>query len=146
MDVLVAGSIGPISSPLHGPGHVSPEAAASAVTEQLESLLEGGIDLVQLETSSDLAHLLAAVEAARRLSDLPIVASMTFGEDLARPTAPTRRSAAQALHEAGADVIGVNCGSGPIAGIDVLEPMAPCGRRHAAADHAQRRPLGPRRR
>jgi len=124
-DVLVAGSIGPISSPLHGPGHVSPETAAEAVTEQLESLLEGGIDIVQLETSSDLAHLLASVEAARRLSDLPIVASMTFGEDLTMADGSDPVAAAHALRAAGVDVIGVNCGSGPIAGIDVLEQMAP---------------------
>ncbi len=124
-DVLVAGSIGPISSPLHGPGHLSPQTAAEAVTEQLESLLEGGIDLVQLETSSDLAHLLAAVEAARRLSDLPIVASMTFGEDLKVADGTDAVAATQALHAAGVDVIGVNCGSGPIAGIDVLEQMPP---------------------
>jgi homocysteine S-methyltransferase len=95
------------------------------VTEQLESLLEGGIDLVQLETSSDLAHLLASVEAARRLSDLPIVASLTFGEDLSVADGTDPASAATALCVAGVDVIGVNCGSGPIAGIDVLEQMAP---------------------
>jgi len=124
-DVLVAGSVGPISSPLHGPGHLTAEAAAEAVTEQLESLLEGGIDLVQLETSGDLAHLLAAVEAARRLSDLPIVASMTFGEDLRAADGTGAATTAEALHEAGVDVIGVNCGSGPIAGIDVLQQMAP---------------------
>jgi methionine synthase I (cobalamin-dependent)/5,10-methylenetetrahydrofolate reductase len=125
VDVLVAGSIGPISSPLHGPAHVSPEAAAVAVAEQLEGLLEGGIDLVQLETSSDLAHLLAAVHAARQASDLPIVASLTFGEDLSVADGSDPAEAAQALREAGVDALGVNCGSGPIAGIDVLERMAP---------------------
>ena len=40
VEVLVAGSIGPISSPLHGPGHVSAQVAADAVSEQLEGLLE----------------------------------------------------------------------------------------------------------
>jgi homocysteine S-methyltransferase len=125
VDVLVAGSIGPVSSPLHGPGHVAPEAAAASVTEQLESLLEGGIDLVQLETSSDLEHLLASVEAARRLSDLPLLASMTFGEDLTAADGTDPASAARALVGAGVDAIGVNCGSGPIAGIDVAEAMAP---------------------
>ena len=124
VDVLVAGSIGPVSSPLHGPGHVSPEAAAASVTEQLESLLEGGIDIVQIETSSDLEHLLASVEAARRLSDLPVVASMTFGEDLAVADGTDPAAAARALRAAGVDAIGVNCGSGPIAGIDVAEAMA----------------------
>ncbi len=124
VDVLVAGSIGPVSSPLHGPGHVSAETAAASVTEQLESLLEGGIDVVQLETSGDLEHLLASLEAARRLSDLPVVASLTFGEDLRLADGTDPAGAARALHEAGVDVIGVNCGSGPIAGIDALEAMA----------------------
>ena len=123
-EVLVAGSIGPISSPLHGPGHVSTRAAAEAVGEQLEGLLEGGIDLVQLETSSDLAHLLAAIEAARGLSDLPLVASLTFGEDLRMSDGTEPAVAAAALHQAGADVIGVNCGSGPIAGVDALGELA----------------------
>jgi homocysteine S-methyltransferase len=125
VDVLVAGSIGPISSPLHGPGHVSAEAAAAAVSEQLEGLLEGGIDVVQIETSSDLGHLLAAIEAARRLSDLPILASLTFGEDLSVADGTDPAAAAAALHAAGVDALGVNCGSGPIAGIDVLQLMAP---------------------
>ncbi len=124
VDVLVAGSIGPVSSPLHGPGHVSTKTAAGSVTEQLESLLEGGIDVVQLETSSDLEHLLASLEAARRLSDLPVVASLTFGEDLRLADGTDPASAARALHQAGVDVIGVNCGAGPIAGIDALEAMA----------------------
>ena len=124
VDVLVAGSIGPVSSPLHGPGHVSPEEAATSVTEQLESLLEGGIDLVQLETASDLEHLLASVEAARRLSDLPVVASLTFGEDLSVADGSDPVTAVRALRAADVDVIGVNCGSGPIAAIDVLGQMA----------------------
>ncbi len=125
VDVLVAGSIGPVSSPLHGPAHVSAEVAAESVTEQLESLLEGGIDLVQLETASDLEHLLASVEAARQLSDLPVVASLSLGEDLRAADGSEPAAAVAALRAAGVDVIGVNCGSGPIAGIDALAQMAP---------------------
>ena len=125
VDVLVAGSIGPVSSPLHGPAHLDPEIAAASATEQLEALLEGGIDLVQLETASDLAHVLAQVEAARRLSDLPLVVSLTFGEDLRMADGTKPAAAVAALRDAGVDVIGVNCGSGPIAGIDALAAMAP---------------------
>jgi homocysteine S-methyltransferase len=123
-DVLVAGSVGPISSPLHGPGHVTAEAAAAMVAEQVEGLLDGGIDIVQLETSSDLSHLLASVRAARALSDLPIVASLTFGDDLTVADGTDPAAAAASLRDAGVDALGVNCGSGPIAGIDVLEQMA----------------------
>jgi len=122
-DVLVAGSIGPISSPLFGPSHLSDTAAGEAAAEQLAGLLEGGIDLVMIETASDMGHLLAAVEVARVSSDLPILASATFGEDLRMADGTTPAMAAAALHEAGVDVLGVNCGSGPIAGLDVLEEM-----------------------
>jgi homocysteine S-methyltransferase len=123
-DVLVAGSIGPVSSPLHGPSHLRAAEAAAAAEEQLEGLLEGGIDLVMIETASDLGHLLAAAEAARRSSDLPIIASLSFGEDLRVADGTSAAGAAAALHAAGVDVLGVNCGSGPIAGIDVLTQMA----------------------
>ena len=123
-DVLVAGSIGPVSSPLHGPSHLSDRVAGSSATEQLEGLLEGGIDLVMIETASDVGHLLAAVEAARRACDLPILASLSFDEDLLVADGHSAAEAAAALHAAGVDALGVNCGSGPIAGIDVLEQMA----------------------
>jgi len=123
-DILVAGSIGPVSSPLHGPSHLSARQAAEAAAEQLAGLLEGGIDLIMVETASDLGHLLAAIGVARGSSDLPILASATFGEDLRMADGTTPAAAAAALHEAGVDVLGVNCGSGPIAGIDVLERMS----------------------
>jgi homocysteine S-methyltransferase len=122
-EVLVAGSLGPVSSPLHGPGHLSAAEAAAAADEQLEGLLEGGIDLVMIETASDLGHLLAAVEAARRSSDLPIIASLSFGEDLRVADGTSAGVAAAALRDAGVDVLGVNCGSGPIAALDVLGQM-----------------------
>jgi homocysteine S-methyltransferase len=122
-DVLVAGSIGPISSPLHGPGHLPASEAGAAARAQLDGLLEGGVDVLMVETSSDLEHLLAAVEAARRSSDLPVLASVTFGEDLRIADGSSPAEAAAALHAAGVDALGVNCGSGPLAAIDVLEQM-----------------------
>jgi homocysteine S-methyltransferase len=97
--------------------------AASSAAEQLEGLLEGGIDLVIIETASDLAHLLAAVEATRRVCDLPVLASLAFGEDLLVADGTTAAAAAAALQAAGVDALGVNCGSGPIAGIEVLGQM-----------------------
>ena len=123
-DVLVAGSIGPVSSPLHGLSHLPDVEAGRAASEQLEGLLEGGIDLVMIETANDVGHLLAAVEAARRACDLPIVASLSFGEDLLVADGTTAADAATALRQAGVDALGVNCGSGPTAAIEVLEQMA----------------------
>ena len=81
-DVLVAGSIGPLESPLHGPDAPREEDVRAAFREQIEGLLEGGVDFLLFETFSDLGELLIGISEAQALGDLPIVAQMTFGEDL----------------------------------------------------------------
>ena len=64
-------------------GRPSPRPRArAAFREQIEGLLEGGADLIVLETFSDLEQLLLAVDEARRASDVPVIASLTFGEEL----------------------------------------------------------------
>ena len=72
------------------------------------------------ETFGVLEHLLLAIEEARRAADLPIVAEMTFGEELIALDGTTPAAAAIALAAAGADVMGVNCGAGPYACLDAL--------------------------
>ena len=122
-DALVGGSVGPLSQAARG-GKVIPEPAArAAFREQIEGLLEGGIDVVVLETFSDLGQLILALEEARRASDLPVIASLTFGEELVLADGTPPRAAAQALAAAGADAIGVNCGAGPAASLEALEAM-----------------------
>ena len=122
-DVLVAGSMGPFGAPIHGPDRPNAAAIRSAVREQVEGLLEGGVDLLILETSSDLADLLLAIEEARTLCDLPVLASMTFGEDLLAMDDTTPEAAGRALVAAGVDGLGVNCGVGPVACLEALEQM-----------------------
>ncbi len=73
-----------------------------------------------LETFFDLAHLLLAVDEARHAADVPVIASMTFGEDLVLADGTTPEAAVLALTAAGVDAIGVNCGVGPLACIDAL--------------------------
>jgi methionine synthase / methylenetetrahydrofolate reductase(NADPH) len=127
-DVLVAGSVGPPGPPIHAPGAVDASEAQAAVREQVEGLLEGGIDLVMIETASELEHLLGAVATVRALCDLPVIASMTFGEDLAATDGTSPEAAVEALIAAGVDAAGVNCGAGPVACLAALERM----KRHAA--------------
>jgi homocysteine S-methyltransferase len=91
--------------------------------EQIEGLLEGGTDLIVLETFSDLSQLVVAVDEARRASDVPVIASLTFGEELRLADGSSPRAASEALTGAGADAIGVNCGAGPVACLDALEAM-----------------------
>ncbi len=124
-DALVGGSVGSLGSPQRGQASL-PEAQARAIfREQIEGLLEGGADAIVLETFSDLGSLLLAVDEARRASDVPIIASLTFGEELVLADGTGPAAAAEALGRAGADAVGVNCGAGPTACRDALEAMGP---------------------
>ncbi|MBA3308118.1 MAG: homocysteine S-methyltransferase family protein, partial [Chloroflexi bacterium] len=122
-DVLVGGSIGPLGHAVRGPERASETAIRGAFREQIEGLLEGGADLLIFETFSDLEELLAGIAEARALGDLPIVAQMTFGEDLVAMDGTSPQTAATALATAGVDAVGVNCGVGPLVCLDALDQM-----------------------
>ena len=123
-DVLVGGSIGPLGAPTREIIHLAEEQVRAAYREQIEGLLEGGIDLFVIETHVDLGHLLLAIDEAKRAADLPIVAELTFGEELSLPDGTTPESAAATLIKVGVDAFGVNCGVGPEACLEALEGMA----------------------
>ncbi|HEY7025677.1 MAG TPA: bifunctional homocysteine S-methyltransferase/methylenetetrahydrofolate reductase [Candidatus Limnocylindrales bacterium] len=122
-DVLVFGSIGPLQAPVHGPERPTEIRIREAFREQIEGLLEGGADVLLFETFSNLDELLLGVAEARALTDLPIVAQMTFGEELVAIDGSSPQTAATALATAGVDAIGVNCGVGPQICIDALVQM-----------------------
>ena len=122
-DVLVAGSIGPLGVPTRELLHLDEAAVRQAYREQVDGLLEGGVDLFMIETHLDLGHLLIAIEETRAAADLPIIAQLTFGEDLSLPDGTTPDAAAAALEAVGVDAFGVNCGVGPQACLEALEAM-----------------------
>jgi homocysteine S-methyltransferase len=122
-DALVGGSVGPLGAPTRELLHLDDEAVRSAFREQIDGLLEGGVDLFVLETFVDLRHLLLAAEEARKASDLPVIAQLTFGEELELSDGTTPRTAGRALIDAGVDVVGVNCGVGPQACLEALEAI-----------------------
>jgi homocysteine S-methyltransferase len=127
-DALVGGSVGQLTPPNRGTsGRLAESEARAMFREQLDGLLEGGIDVVVLETFSDLDQLLVGLDEARAAADIPIIASLTFGEDLTLADGTTAERAAGLLASAGADVIGVNCGVGPTASIDALVGMGDAG-------------------
>ncbi len=122
-DAWVAGSVGPLGPPTRELRHHDPAAIRATFREQIDALLEGGVDLLVIETFFDLEHLRLAIDEARRASDVPVIASMTFGEDLVLADGTTPQAAAAALEAEGVDAIGVNCGVGPRACLDALEVM-----------------------
>lgn len=111
--VSIAGSVGPLGVRLAPFGRVKPEHAQEVFSEQIGVLVEAGVELLILETFSDLYEIGSAVEAARQVCDLPVVASMTFTRDDRTLLGDSPRKVARVLSEMGADVIGVNCSGGP---------------------------------
>jgi len=126
-DALVGGSVGPLEPPARGQPGISESEVRAAFREQIEGLLEGGVDVIVLETFSDLGPLLLAVDEARRASDLPMIASVTFGEELVLTDGIAPASAAAELGRAGVDAVGVNCGAGPTPCLAALEAMGDPG-------------------
>ena len=123
-DALVAGSLGPLGAPTRDLLRLDETRIREAYREQIDGLLEGGVDLLVFETFVDLRHLLVAIDEARRATaDLPIVAQLTFGEELELADGSSPGAAAAALAGAIVDVIGVNCGAGPHACLEAIEGM-----------------------
>ncbi|MFQ5807450.1 MAG: homocysteine S-methyltransferase family protein [Phycisphaerae bacterium] len=113
-DALAAGSIGP-SGKILAVREATEEQLAAAFAEQATALAEGGADVIVLETFSELAEVLLALEAARKAAGLPVIASMSFdsGPQRTRTMMGTKaEDCASALEEAGADAVGCNCGVG----------------------------------
>jgi methionine synthase I (cobalamin-dependent)/5,10-methylenetetrahydrofolate reductase len=130
-DVLVAGDIGPLGVRIAPFGRVQPEQARAAFAEQVEALCEAGSDLIVLETMSDLFEIVEGIHAAKQTCSLPVIASVTFTRDDRTLLGDDPRKVAHELHNAGADVIGVNCSGGPAQLLRILKQMrqaVPSGR------------------
>lgn len=125
----VYASIGP-SGKMLAVGDVSERELAEAFDEQAQALAEGGADGLVLETFTDLDELGIALRAAKK-TGLPVVACMVFDSGASKDRTAmgvTPEKAAKALTEAGADVIGANCGRG----VQGYVPI--CRRLRAATD------------
>ena len=112
--ILVAGDLGPTGELLEPLGTLTQQDATALFAEQLRGLVTGGIDLVLIETMSDLAETRAALAAAREVApDLPLVVTMSFDTNLRTMMGVDPATAVRELAEAGVDAVGANCGRGP---------------------------------
>src|SRR5438105_9461001 len=132
--VFLAGSVSSIGQPLAPVGTIAPEEARAIFVEQIEALLEAGVDLLVLETFSSPIELREAVLAARSVSaDLPIIAQVSVheeGKTLAGATLAEVVGVLDALH---VDALGVNCGVGPQTARDAIQQMRPLTRMRLSA-------------
>jgi 5-methyltetrahydrofolate--homocysteine methyltransferase len=112
--LLVAGDLGPTGELLAPLGTLTGDEAQALFAEQIAALVEGGIDLVLVETLSDLGEADAALAAARQVApDLPVVVTMSFDTNLRTMMGVRPGDAVTHLAAAGADAVGANCGRGP---------------------------------
>jgi homocysteine S-methyltransferase len=120
----VVGAIGPLGIRIEPFGETSVEEARAVFARQVAGLLAGGVDGFLLETFSDVEELRAAVDAVHGLSDLPIIAQMTVGEDGRTQYGTAPSAFGPAIAAMGVDVIGVNCSVGPHGVLEAIEHLA----------------------
>jgi 5-methyltetrahydrofolate--homocysteine methyltransferase len=121
--LFVAGSMGPTGEFFAPVGTLTLEEAREAFAEQARGLADGGVDLLVIETMSDLKEVEAAVQGARQSTDLPLVCTMTFQQQLHTIMGVSPAEAAETLAGWGAAALGANCGTGPEEVEKVLEQM-----------------------
>ena len=123
--LFVAGSIGPLGLKIEPWGPTSVKDAEAAFREQAGALLEGGVDLIILETFSDINEIHQAVKAVRAAGPgVPLVTEMTIREDGNSLYGTTPEVFTRQLEDWNVDVVGVNCSVGPAAMLQSIERMA----------------------
>ena len=110
---FVLGSMGPSGEFMEPTGSISEQQMYDVFAEQARALAEGGVDALCIETMIDPAEITVAIRAARETTGLPVMATMALdkgprGYFTVMGTTPT--DAAETLTQAGADVVGSNCG------------------------------------
>lgn len=124
----VAGAIGPLGVRIEPWGKTGVDEAREYFREQAAALVEGGVDLLMLETFRDWNEAAAAIDAVRSVCDLPIVAAVTTEDDGNSLDGTPAEQFGPALVARGANVVGVNCSVGPAPMLETVERLADaCG-------------------
>jgi len=123
-EALVAGDIGPSGAIMAPTGTLEFDDAVDLFAEQAGALVAGGVDLIWIETMSDLTEIKAAIQGVRRVAPgIPLIATMTFDTRGRTMMGVTPEQAVIALDAWGADAVGGNCGNGPDEIVTVIERM-----------------------
>ncbi|WP_174405769.1 homocysteine S-methyltransferase family protein [Desulfovibrio subterraneus] len=121
-NVFVAGSVGPTGHFLKPLGDLTFEELVEGYKEQMRGLVDGGVDLLLMETHFDIAELRAAIVAAREVCSLPVGASMTF-ENGVSLTGTSPEVFVETVANMGVDLVATNCSAGPEQMVAVVEQM-----------------------
>ena len=133
-EAWVAGSIGPLGVRLEPLGKTGLDEARAAFAEQMQILVDGGVDLLIVETMPALNEARQALEAAHKVAPhLPIVVMVTVDDEITCLDGASPQQAAALLTEWGASAVGVNCSTGPTTVLTAIEAMRPATRLPLAA-------------
>jgi 5-methyltetrahydrofolate--homocysteine methyltransferase len=124
-NILVAGDIGPTGLFVEPFGPLAFEEAVDAFKEQARGLIDGGCDLIVIETMIDIQEARAALLAVKELADIFTIVSMTYEKDGHTLGGTSPQSAVITLQSLGADAVGCNCSAGPEQMIDLVSAMKP---------------------
>lgn len=125
--VLIAGSIGPTGLLCEPLGELTSEAAVATFAEQAAALVEGGVDLLVLETFFALDEATAAVQAVKQASSIPLVVSFSYDQGMRTMMGHTPSQVVQAIAPLGVAAIGANCGKTLDAMEQIVREMAALG-------------------
>ena len=110
---FVMGDIGPTGDLMEPMGILTIESAKEIFAEQIQGLVDGGVDAILIETMSDLSEVEAAVIAAHEIApNMPVIATMSFDTNLRTMMGVKPSQALQKLSSLGVRIIGANCGRG----------------------------------
>ena len=124
-DTYVAGSIGPMGHFIEPMGSLSFDEAYDIFAEQIKGLVAGGADMLVIETMIEIQETRAALLAAKDVCDLPVITSVTFGDDQLTLTGSDPVTTLVTLQSLGADCVGTNCSTGPDDMLKVIQAMRP---------------------
>ncbi|HEX4628970.1 MAG TPA: bifunctional homocysteine S-methyltransferase/methylenetetrahydrofolate reductase [Gemmatimonadales bacterium] len=119
----VVGAIGPLGVRIEPFGPTSRAEACAYFQRQAKGLLAGGVDGFILETFSDVDEIHEALRAVKSVSDLPVIAQMTVGDDGLTHNGTAPETFAKQLTAWGADAVGVNCSVGPAGVLEAVETL-----------------------
>lgn len=113
-EAFIAGCVGPLGVHIEPMGSTSYIEAQEIFAEQISALTKAGVDLISLETFSNLSEIQQAIQAARKVAPhLPIIAHVTVTTEGTSPLGTPALKMLQKLEEWGVDVVGLNCSVGP---------------------------------
>jgi methionine synthase I (cobalamin-dependent)/5,10-methylenetetrahydrofolate reductase len=123
---FVAGSMGPLGMQIEPIGKLSYDEAKEVFKEQARGLLEGGVDIIVLETFALISEVIQAIRATRELDlKIPIMAQVTVNDDGLLLSGATLAAFVHEVSKHDVDVIGLNCSVGPKGMLEALEQLKP---------------------